>query len=108
MSDKYLLGLDNGGTVIKAALFSLDGREIATASRATALITPQPGWTERDMNVMWEQNCACIKDVIAKTGVKPADILGVGACGHGKGIYPWGINGKPAYNGIISTDNRAW
>jgi L-xylulokinase len=29
-------------------------------------------------------------------------------CGHGKGLYPWGKDGKPTYNGIISTDNRAW
>ena len=29
-------------------------------------------------------------------------------CGHGKGLYPWGRDGKPAYNGIISTDSRAW
>jgi L-xylulokinase len=105
---QYLVGLDNGGTVIKAALFTLDGKEVATASRSTDLLTPQPGWTERDMMVMWEQNCACIREVISKTGVKNTEIAGIGACGHGKGLYPWGKDGKPAYNGIISTDNRAW
>ena len=35
-------------------------------------------------------------------------ILGIAVCGHGKGLYPWGKDGKPAYNGIISTDSRAW
>ncbi|MDR0909899.1 MAG: carbohydrate kinase [Spirochaetaceae bacterium] len=105
---KYVAGLDNGGTVIKAALFSLDGRQVGKASRSTDLITPQPGWTERDMDVMWAQNAACLKEVIATTGVKPEEIAGVAVCGHGKGLYPWGKDGKPAYNGIISTDNRAW
>jgi L-xylulokinase len=105
---KYLIGLDNGGTVIKAALFTQEGKEVATASRSTELVTPQPGWTERDMDLMWRQNCACIREVIEGNNVKPADVLGVAVCGHGKGLYPWGKDGKPAYNGIISTDNRAW
>ena len=27
---------------------------------------------------------------------------------QGKGLYLWGKDGRPAYHGIISTDNRAW
>ena len=47
--EKYLIGLDNGGTSTKAAIFDLEGREIATAGKSTKIITPQPGYTERDM-----------------------------------------------------------
>jgi L-xylulokinase len=108
MPEKYLVGLDNGGTTIKAALFSLDGKEIATASRSTDTITPNPGWTERDMEHLWKQNCECVREVITKTQTKPDAIAGVAVCGHGKGLYPWGKDNKPAWNGIISTDNRAW
>ena len=104
----YILGIDNGGTVIKAALFNNEGKEIAVASRQTSLITPKPGYTERNMDELWEQNCACIRQVIADARIAPEAIAGVGVCGHGKGLYPWGRNGKPACNGIISTDNRAW
>jgi L-xylulokinase len=105
---KYVLGIDNGGTVIKAALFTLDGRELAAASRQTAVLTPRPGYTERDMEDLWAQNCACIRQVLAGSGADPGAVAGVAVCGHGKGLYPWGKDGKPAYNGIISTDNRAW
>jgi L-xylulokinase len=103
-----VLGIDNGGTVIKAALFSLKGQELAVASRRTDVLVPRPGYTERDMEGLWEQNCACIRDVISAAETDPKNIAGVGVCGHGKGLYPWGKNGRPAYNGIISTDNRAW
>ncbi|MDR1287751.1 MAG: carbohydrate kinase [Treponema sp.] len=103
-----VLGIDNGGTVIKAALFSAEGKELAVSSRQTAVLTPRPGYTERDMEGLWEQNCACIREAIAGSGIDPKSIAGVGVCGHGKGLYLWGKNGKPAYNGIISTDNRAW
>lgn len=106
--EKYLIGMDNGGTVIKAALFTLEGREVAVASRQTDVLTPRPGYTERDMEKLWEQNCACIRQILADSGADPSSIVGLAVCGHGKGLYPWGKNGKPAYNGIISTDNRAW
>jgi L-xylulokinase len=105
---KYFLGLDNGGTTTKAALYDLRGKEIAVASVATAMLAPKPGFTERDMEEMWDANCRVIRDVMEQASVSPADIAGVAICGHGKGLYLWGKDGKPARNGIISTDNRAW
>ena len=105
---KYYMGLDNGGTTTKAALYDVNGREIGVASRETAMLTPKPGFTERDMEEMWEANCGVIRDVLEKTGVAPGDVAGVAICGHGKGLYLWGKDGRPARNGIISTDNRAY
>ncbi|HOV69097.1 MAG TPA: FGGY family carbohydrate kinase, partial [Clostridia bacterium] len=46
---KYLVGIDNGGTMTKAAVFDLSGNEIAVASEKTPLITPRAGFAERDM-----------------------------------------------------------
>lgn len=105
---KYLIGLDNGGTSTKAAIFDLGGNEIATAGKQTRTIIPKPGYTERDMEELWLTNCECVKHAMEKAGISGQEVLGVAVCGHGKGLYPWGKNGKPAYNGIISTDNRAW
>ena len=105
---QYVIGLDNGGTSTKAAIFDLQGKEIAIASRHTPMITPKPGYTERDMEVLWLANCACVKEAVEKAGIKGEDVIGLAVCGHGKGLYPWGKDGKPAYNGIISTDSRAW
>lgn len=105
---KYYLGLDNGGTMTKAALYDKQGKEIAVSSMATEMIEPAPGFVERDMNEMWEANCKVISGVIKKSGISPEDIGGVAVCGHGKGLYLWGKDEKPVRNGIISTDNRAW
>ena len=103
----YYLGLDNGGTTTKAALFDREGKEIGVASTETKMLTPYPDFTERDMEEMWEANCKVIRDVLDKTGVSPSDVKGVAVCGHGKGLYLWGKDDKPARDGIISTDNRA-
>ena len=105
---KYYMGLDNGGTTTKAAIYDLTGHEIGVSSRDTKRLTPHPGWTERDMEEMWDANCGVIRDVLEKTGVGAGEIAGVAVCGHGKGLYLWGKDGKPARNGIISTDNRAY
>lgn len=105
---KYLIGLDNGGTSTKAAIFDLEGNEIVTVGKQTKMIVPKPGYTERDMEEIWLANCECISQALERSGISGSNILGIAVCGHGKGMYPWGKDGKPAYNGIISTDNRAW
>lgn len=104
---RYLLGIDNGGTTTKAAIFEENGREVAVASRETLLETPRQGWNERDMEELWQTNVTCIKEVLDIAKINSADIVGVGCTGHGKGLYLWGKDGKPAYAGIASTDRRA-
>lgn len=104
---KYFLGLDNGGTMTKAAIFSPEGEQMGTASVPTAVFAPRPGFMERDMEEMWQANCRVIRAVLEKTGISPEEIAGVGVCGHGKGLYLWGKDGRPAYRGIPSGDNRA-
>lgn len=103
---QYALGLDNGGTIIKAAIFDITGKEIAVSSCPTETITLKPGFMERDMEVMWEANCNCIREVIIKSGVPASQIVAISVAGHGKGLYTWG-NDKPVRNGILSSDNRA-
>lgn len=105
---RYYLGLDNGGTTTKAALFTQQGDEVGVARADTAMLTPAPDFVERDMEEMWQTNCRVIRAVLIKTGVKATDIAGVGICGHGKGLYLWGKDEKPVRAGIISTDNRAY
>lgn len=105
---QYVIGMDNGGTSSKAAVFDLKGTQLSSASRSTPMITPKSGYTERDMEDLWQANCACIRESIEKAGIEADQVIGLAVCGHGKGLYPWGKDGKPAYNGIISTDSRAW
>jgi len=104
---KYLLGTDNGGTVSKAGLFTLDGKEVAVAARHSDLLTPKAGFVERDMAVMWDGTAAAIKEVIKTSGVDPADIVCVACTGHGNGIYLTDKDGKATRNAIMSSDGRA-
>ena len=105
---KYYIGLDNSSTATKAALFDGRGRQLGSVGVSTAALTPRPGFVERDMDEMWRANCTVLRGVLEKTGVRAADVAGVGVCGHGKGLYLCGENGRPVRAGIISTDNRAY
>ena len=104
---RYFLGIDNGGTMTKAALFDLKGKEIASASENTPVLTPKTGYYERDMILLWQATARTIQNVIKKANMDPADIAGVGCTGHGKGLYLWGKDNKPAYHAVASTDHRA-
>jgi L-xylulokinase len=103
----YLLGIDNGGTMAKAALFSLDGREVAAAGRKTEMSTPRPGHTERDPDRMWQATAEAIRAVLEQSGVRPGEIAAAATAGHGNGLYLVDRQGSPVRPGIISTDTRA-
>ena len=105
---RYYIGLDNGGTMTKAAVFDQQGNQLGSADMPTASYSPKPGYMERDMEEMWQANCAVIRNVLEKTGISGEEIAGVGICGHGKGLYLWGKDNKPACYGIPSSDNRAY
>jgi len=104
---QYLLGIDNGGTVAKAGLFTTGGEEVAVASRKTEMLTPRPGRTERDAENLWQATAEAIRAVIEDSKVDPAAIACVACAGHGNGLYLVDKQGTPVYNGIISTDTRA-
>jgi len=106
-TSRYLLGIDNGGTVTKAALYSPSGDEIAVASVKTAMLFPHPGHAEKDVAELWAANVRVIRDVVRKAGIAAGDIAGVAVTGHGNGMYLVGEDGEPAWNGINSADSRA-
>jgi L-xylulokinase len=103
----HFIGIDIGGSVIKSGLYDERGQERAVAARAETAIVPRLGWSERDMRAMWQAVCATVRQVLADSGVPPAEVRGVSFSAHGKGLYAVDRAGEPVRNGIISSDNRA-
>ena len=60
MSVRYFLGLDNGGTKTKAAVFDRTGKEIACCSVSSDAIMNRPDFVERNMEEMWQTNLSLI------------------------------------------------
>ncbi|MBW2429604.1 MAG: carbohydrate kinase [Deltaproteobacteria bacterium] len=104
---EYLLGIDNGNTISKAAIFDLQGREMQIASRQVKSDFPHKGWTERSMDELWQSTAKTVKEALSQSGLKPEQIIGVGTTGHGNGLYLIDKEGRPARPGIQSLDTRA-
>jgi len=107
MAANYLLGIDCGSTMIKAALFDANGKEHTVASRKVQHVYLHPGWTENDMNAVWNGVCEVIREVLEIAAIDPARVACVTCTGHGNGLYLVADDGTPARNGIISSDVRA-
>jgi L-xylulokinase len=105
-SAPLLLGLDAGNTVIKAVLFDAAGNQLATAKRDGRSLTPAPGHVERDMNELWANAAAVIRDCLEVADAAPRDIAAIGCAGHGNGLYLVDAAGEPVI-GIQSLDSRA-
>jgi L-xylulokinase len=104
---QYLMGVDNGLTVSKAAIFDLNGREVASQGHKVELSYPKPAWVERDSEVVWATTAQAIREAIEKAGIDARDIVAVGNSAHGNGMYLVDRDGQPLGHGITSMDCRA-
>lgn len=104
---KYLLGIDNGGSDIKCAIFDIEGNEISASSTQVPIEVPSPGFTERDANKVWLANVEVIKEAITRANIEVGDIVSIGITAYGNGLVYVDENIEPVYPAIVSTDDRA-
>ena len=104
---KYLMGIDNGGSDIKCAIFDTQGNEIAAASTQVPINVPKEGFTERDVNDVWIGNVEVIKNSIKKAGISSDEISCIGITAYGNGLVFVDENINAVYPAIVSTDDRA-
>lgn len=108
MIKRYYLGLDNGGTVTKAAILDWEKKAIIALNAVkTEMLFPSPERTEKEVESLWRANLKVIGNVLAATGIDPGEIGGIAVTGHGNGIYLVDEKGRQVRNGIVSTDTRA-
>jgi erythritol kinase (D-erythritol 1-phosphate-forming) len=98
------IGVDIGTSVIKAARFDTDGRQLAVASRPAQVTNPRPGWFEQDMDDV----VAAVADVIGQLvgGGAPAPEL-VALTGQGDGVWLTDADGHAVRPAVSWMDARA-
>ncbi len=82
----YFLGIDIGGTLIKAGLYRANGEEIAVAECDGETVSPQPGFSEREMEPSWRDLCQTIRQVLSFADITGDRVRGVSFSSHGKGL----------------------
>lgn len=102
MKKKYVLALDQGTTSSKAVIFDNSSEIIAMESTPLTQIYPRPGWVEHDAEEIWEGQLSAARKAIAKAGISPLDIAGIGITNQRETIILWDrITGKPVHNAIV-------
>jgi L-xylulokinase len=103
----YYLGIDSGGTFMKAGLFDAKGREIAVFRQSAAVLNQRKGWVERNLEELWSDTRSVIQGVLNQTNIDKHQIKGLSISAQGKGLYLLDKQGKDLRNGILSSDSRS-
>lgn len=103
----YVLGLDAGSTVVKAACFHTDGRLVSMASQRTPLLRSGAGRVEADPELCWQATCAVLREAVARSGLAPDQIIGLGITAAMVGLWLLDENGAPLRPGINWEDSRS-
>ncbi len=104
---EYLLSIDQGTTSSRASLYAASGAALASASRSLTQHYPNPGWVEHDPQEIWEGQLACISEVMAKAGVEPSQVAGIGITNQRETTVIWErATGRPLHRAVVWQDRR--
>ena len=85
--ERYFIGVDLGGTETKTEIYTAEGREIGVSSQVLPLLSPCPGFCERDMEALWKVTCQVISLSMSENNITASQIDGISFSAHGKGLY---------------------
>lgn len=91
----YFLGVDIGTTGTKAAIFDVEGKQLASAYEESVLLYPQPGWVEQRPEDFYSSAVKAIKQVVKLSKVDPRDVAALGFSGQMAGIIGIDRSWKP-------------
>ena len=104
---KPILAIDQGTTSSRAIVFSADGRPEHVAQQEFAQHFPSDGWVEHDGEEIWRSTITVCHEVLAKAGLKPADIAGIGITNQRETTLVWdAATGELLYRAIVWQDRR--
>ncbi len=105
MTRPLLLALDSGTSMVKAVAFTVDGQEVASASRPNAVDLRGDGAAEQDMARTWDDAALALAELAA--AVAGREILGLAVTGQGDGTWLVDAEGEPVGPAWLWLDARA-
>ncbi len=99
---KYILALDRGTTSSRAILFDRQQNIISVAQKEFTQYYPREGWVEHDPDEIFASQYAVMMEAVAKSGVDPSEIAGIGITNQRETTVMWEKDtGRPVYNAIV-------
>jgi xylulokinase len=102
----YLIGMDVGTTGAKALLIDETGAVRASATSEYPMYTPRPQWAEQDPEDWWRGAIKAVRQVLAESGVKGAEVKAIGLTGQMHGMVMLDADGQVLRRCIMWNDQR--
>jgi glycerol kinase len=99
MSSGLLLGIDEGTTAVKAALFDVELRTVAEARRRVPLSHPRAGWVQQDPELILHAVVDAVAEVLEHADGR--QILGTGLDHQGESVLAWDADSGRALTDVI-------
>jgi glycerol kinase len=102
-----LIAIDQGTTSTRAIAFDVGLAPLAGVQQELRQIYPAPGLVEHDAEEVWAATLACVRGVMAKAGLAPKDVAGIGIANQRETTVLWDrASGKPIHHAIVWQDRR--
>lgn len=104
MSSPLLLGIDEGTTAVKAALYDGQLRPVARTRRALTVAHPRPGWVEQDAELILEAVIDAVAELLQRADGR--EVLAAGLDHQGESVLAWQAGGRALTPVIVWQDKR--
>jgi glycerol kinase len=105
MTPRLLLGIDEGTTAVKAALFDERLRPIREARRAKQSRHPRPGWVEQDGEEVLRAVVEAVAELLEDP---PGEVVACGLDHQGESVLAWdAATGSPLTPIVVWQDKRS-
>ena len=102
-----ILGIDVGTTSLKSAVYTYEGKQLASATIEYTLLTPKVGYVETPCNIYLESIKRSLESLKVNKGINTKEIKVIGFSVQGETLCFLDQSGKPLRNAIVWMDNRA-
>jgi glycerol kinase len=104
MSSPLLLGIDEGTTAVKVALYDAQLQPVARARRPLHIAHPQPGWVEQDAELILGAVVDAVAELLGRAGGR--EVLAAGLDHQGESVLAWEAGGRALTPVIVWQDKR--
>lgn len=103
----YVIGVDGGTESIRAFVFDLEGRPLASHATPYKTDFPQPSWAEQNPEDWWQGLGQAVKGAVAKAGIATSDIIAMAVDTTCCSVVALGSDGAPLRPCMIWMDIRS-
>jgi xylulokinase len=105
LNDALIVGVDAGTSHIRALIFSLDGRVVASGRAPMPIKSPAPGEAEFDPESLWQKTVIALREAVGKLA-NPKRIVAIAAASIGESGIALDSSGNPVVQSLAWYDKR--